>query len=256
VDANLPAVQKTLADYCQIREKTLGLLRESMAMHELAEQTFLTAYAHGLPCERRIYTLKDYAHEIDARLWRQAFNLTGFMQLMDRQALAEFNTQNTKEPAAFTIENVRATFLSLFQDADEMFARGLVNTFRRLNRYYKTNDQAFKLERKAILTHIFQVRCTRGLEVNYGAHATGTLNDLDRVFHVLDGQKHAERRLETALNASFERSGPWVYEDSYFQIKGFRNGNAHILFKRDDLLEKANRVIHNYYDGRALAEGH
>ena len=246
---NIPAIQKTLADYCAIREQTLDLLRDAQRSKDAAEALFKTAYTYGLPYDRG-EKIEKLTKEVDSRLWRQAFDLTGFLELMDREALSKFN--NDRDPAPFTIDNVRATFLTLFQSADDMFARGLVNVFRRLDKYYRTNDQAFKLERKVVLTYMFQVRWSRGLQVHYGDGATGTLNDLDRVFHVLDGQKHSPRRLETALNAAFECAGPWVYEDDYFQVKGYRNGNAHIVFKRADLIEKANKVIGDYYGGRAI----
>lgn len=248
---NLPEVQKRLVDYCDIRERTLAFLRDSKRSKDAAEALFKTAYTYGLPYDRS-EGIESLTKEIDSRLWRQAFDLTGFLELMDREALSKFENENSRDPAPFTIDNVRATFLTLFQDADDMFSRGLVNVFRRLNKRYRTNDQAFKLERKVVLTYIFQLNWSRGLRVHYGAGATGELNDLDRVFHVLDGQKHSPRRLETALNAALECAAPWVYEDEYFQVKGYRNGNAHFVFKRADLIEKANKVIADYYGGRAI----
>lgn len=251
MDINLPEVQKSLVDYCDIRERTLALLKDAQRSKDTAEALFKTVYAYGLPGDR-CKNVQEYTHEIDSRLWRQAFNLTGFLELMDREALSKFENDNARDPAPFTIDNVRATFLTLFQSADEMFSRGLVNVFRHLSKRYRTNDQAFRLERKVVLTYMFQLSWKRGLRVHYGAGATGQLNDLDRVFHVLDGEKHAPRRLETALNAAFDCVGPWVYDDQFFQVKGYRNGNAHIVFKRADLIDKANKVIADYYGGRAV----
>ena len=46
------------------------------------------------------------------------------------------------------------------------------------------------------------------------------------------------RALECSINAAFKEigpTGPYVYEDAYYQIKGFKNGNMHIFFKRADL---------------------
>ena len=253
---HLPDIQKTLTDYCEIRTSVLATLGDAKRMLNLAEQKMKTVYTHGLPRDiSRGFELDYAAQEIDKCLWRQAFNQTGFMQLMDRQALAKFNADNSRDPPPFTVENIRATFLMLFQGADEMFARGLVTVFRGLSSRYTTNEQAFKLERRVVLTGICESGWSGGVQIGHRDYASGTINDLDRVFHVLDEKQHHPRALETAINATFaqDKKGPWVYEDEYFHIRGFLNSNAHIIFKRADLLEKANRVIHDYYDGAALA---
>lgn len=254
---DLPAIQKKLTDYCEIRTKVLAILSDARRMLILAEKEMKSVYTYGLPHDiSRSFELEYAAREIDKRLWRQAFEQTGFMQMMDRQALAKFNADNEQDPPPFTVENIRATFLTLFQGADEMFARGLVNVFRGLSSRYRTNDQPFKLERRVVLSGICQSGWSGGVRISYRDYASGTINDLDRVFHVLDGKQHHPRALEAAINAEFDtnKRGPWVYEDTYFQMRGFLNGNAHIIFKRADLLEKANRVIHDYYDGRALPD--
>lgn len=72
-------------------------------------------------------------------------------------------------------------------------------------------------------------------QIRYGSEAT--INDIDRVFKVLDGQKHQPRALELALNAAMKDGN--LYEDECFKVRGFKNGNGHIEFKRADLLEKA-----------------
>ena len=77
------------------------------------------------------------------------------------------------------------------------------------------------------------------------------INDIDRVFKVLDGKSHIPRSLEMGINGALIDKK--IYEDDYYRIKGFKNGNMHIEFKRQDLLDKANLMIHKYYKGRALA---
>ncbi len=70
-------------------------------------------------------------------------------------------------------------------------------------------------------------------------------------------KKHNPRELECAINARFEQclGAAAVYEDDYYQVKGSKDGDMHIEFKRADLLEKANKIIHDCYEGAALARG-
>jgi hypothetical protein len=47
-------------------------------------------------------------------------------------------------------------------------------------------------------------------------------------------------------------------EDEYFLIRSYKNGNAHLWFKRDDLVEKVNKLLGEYYGeviGDAMTDG-
>jgi hypothetical protein len=44
------------------------------------------------------------------------------------------------------------------------------------------------------------------------------------------------------------------YESEYFRFELYRNGNLHIVFKRADLVAKANKIVGDYY-GETLADG-
>lgn len=243
----------TLSDYIKARERTIELLRSSYRALSLADDTFKTVYGYGLPYDaQHRERLETVIKQMDQRLWRQAYDVTGFGQLMDRQAREEFDRSLEKAPPAFTEDNVRSIFLSAAQQAEEMFARGVVNVFRGLSKLHRTNtNDTFKVNRRAIMAGIVKPRWGGGLEVAYG-RARDELNDLDRVFRKTDGQQHHPRALETALNGALKDSE--VYEDDYFQMKGFGNGNLHVLFKRKDLLDQINKIIHDYHDGSAVAK--
>ncbi len=255
----LPAIQKTLADYCEIRDRVLALLEDGRRQISAADAEMKSAYSYGLPWDiARPFDMERATREVDQRFWRQAFAATGFMEVMDAQALGEFQSDLDRRAPPFTLDNVRTTFLSLLQEADKMFARGAVNVFRKLDKAYRTNEkEPFRIGPRAILGSIFQARWSGGIEMRSGSWASGQINDLDRVFRVLDGKPHAPQALEIAINAAFggDKRGPWVYEDEYFRIKGFLNGNAHFAFLREDLLEKANRLIGKFYGDSALAQG-
>ena len=206
-------------------------------------------------------SLDKFRENIDRRLWRLAFDKTGFLKVMDAQALSKFQNDIESRAPEFTVDNIQATFLTLYQEKDEMFARGLVNVFRGLAGYYRTHDdQSFKVGRKFILEWTIETPWSSSWTPRIRYEKSATINDIDRVFKILDDQPHVERSLETAMNGAWSEwedagsVGQATFEDDYYRAKAFKNGNLHLEFKRPDLVDKANLVIADYYDGRALAK--
>lgn len=71
------------------------------------------------------------------------------------------------------------------------------------------------------------------------------MNDLDRVFHILDGKlAPTDNLVAWRLDAEARKIGRGVrIETEYMTFLPRKNGNLEITFKRADLLEKANRVM-------------
>ena len=174
------------------------------------------------------------------------------MQIMDGEAKNAFQDSLRNEPPEFTVDNIRSIFLTLHQDADAMFNRGIVNTFKRFSTEHKTNTrEPFKISKRCVLTYVFCKSWQGYPQVR--EYSNGMINDIDRVFRVLDGKKHTERQLETAINGAMKAG--ITYEDEYFKVRGFKNGNGHIEFKRADLVDKVNDIIAEHYGSNALANG-
>lgn len=45
-----------------------------------------------------------------------------------------------------------------------------------------------------------------------------------------------------------------IVESEFFKVCVYKNGNAHVWFKRDDLVEKVNKLLADYY-GEVIPEG-
>lgn len=245
------ALPKTLLDICDDRVRVLDLVRQANELLQQAGTICDSIGLYGLPHEARPGDYEQIRHQLDAGVWRVAFDKTGFMQLMDAKAKEEFFEACRRKAPEFTEDTVRATFIGLHQTADAMFMRGMVNVFRNLSKDHRTNtNEPFKINERAILSYTVTPRWGGGLEIRHDRY--DRLNDIDRVFKVLDGKQHQARALETAANGAFKDGN--AYEDDYYQLRGFKNGNLHIKFKRADLLEKANKMIGDYYNGNALAK--
>lgn len=247
------ALPTTLTDLLLARDDALRLIadarRSTEAARSLLDQhgRYLMPRGAQLPeCDARVRC------ELDCSMWRRAFDLTGFKQLMDAEAVAEFEKSLHPKPPEFTEANIRSTFIDLQSRAGEMFRRGVVNVFRHLSDDYRTNAaEPFRIGRKVVMGWMVCKSFRRGLQINYGRPAD-KLNDIDRVFRTLDGKPFQPRALESAMNSAFEQLA--VFEDGYYRAKAFKNNNLHLEFKRLDLLDKVNEQIAEHYADGALPD--
>lgn len=234
----------TLTDMLEARDRAIRLHGDARRANDLAEDVLKSAGQYLAPSEMNFKETQDRVIKaIDQRMWTRAFDITGFRQMMDAQEVEKFERSLYADTAAFTEDNIRATFLELSQRADEMFRRGIVRVFRGLDREYRSHD-AFRVKRKAILTFMLRPGFRGGMQVGYGT-PSHQLDDIDRVFKTLDRKRFQPRELESGLNAAFKLRQ--LFEDDYYRAKGFKNGNLHLEFKRDDLLEQVNELIAEHY---------
>src|SRR3546814_497498 len=86
-----------------------------------------------------------------------------------------------------------------------------------------------------------------------------TLRDVERVFLELDEKPPVSEghsiASQVADSARVRGSLPTVIEGDYFRVRVFKNGNLHIWFERDDLLQSVNLLLAEYY-GEAIGDGY
>lgn len=185
-----------------------------------------------------------YRRHVDACTWMRIIRETGMESLMDSKARDELHAALAATVPPVTEESVLATLNGLVGDAPLIFRRGIARVFSDLDRRFKSHD-GFKLGARICLTHMFS---------EYGGFndRTGqTLIDIERVFAVLDGDRGGSfLSLVSALRN--DRRSVFSPEQSrttteYFRANGFKNGNLHLWFTRDDLVEKVNLELAAYY---------
>jgi 16S rRNA G966 N2-methylase RsmD len=200
--------------------------------------------------------LEHVRQKTDATIWRHLIDGYGFEPLLDREENDKFRAQLEKDPPEVTAEAAYATLERLLIDADKMFRRGIANAFSKLDRRFRSHD-GFKIGDRIVLTYAF----TDYGSWNHHYNRQDTIRDIERVFLKLDGKELPERYAgfigiidhERRNLGSFERSAFQV-EDEYFRFKAFKNGNAHLWFKRDDLLVQVNKLLAEHY-GEVLGAG-
>jgi len=260
--------QTVLSEICGWRRSALDKMKEAVRLiargHKLAgEAQEDAACAHkGTPfylndrsegdTYRRIFQEFDpeksaaiYREHLDACIWMHILKRTGMSDLMDKSAKEELYKDLCGEVPEVSEENAYETFDRLRGEANLIFQRGLARAFGDLDRRFKSHN-GFSIGSRIILTHVFDA--WGGF--NDYSRMGDTMADIERVFAVLDGQPPQPGGLSRAVEQ--DRGHGWdprqsCTETTYFRIRGFKNGNAHVWFKRDDLVEKANEVLADYY---------
>lgn len=208
------------------------------------------------PCEHlNRLTLHDYDSEksieafrqsLDASVWKRLLEETGLKLLMDRTEREKFDAQLYDDVPEIDAETIAATFERLYGDADLTFRRGIAKAFIKLDRRFKSHD-GFKIGSRIILTRVFN---EWGMW-NYHSYARESLIDVERVFAILDGKEPNGSQLIAAIDDSRKNGSLNPHqsetETDYFLIRGFKNGNAHLWMKREDLVEKVNKQLADYY---------
>jgi hypothetical protein len=214
------------------------------------KEAFMTV---GKPQSRDDY-MKVAARIVDTEAWSHIVAITDLERLMDKQAKGELYQSLLGNPPEATVENIRATLQQFILDADTIFQRGIANCFSKLERRFRSHD-GFKIGSRVVLTGMYDGFGFR----NSSRDMESTLLDIERTFMVLDGK--AVPPGWSGINGKLSESrytgkGPrqGEVEDEFFLVRVFKNGNCHVWFKRDDLLEKVNKLLAEYY-GEVIPDG-
>lgn len=198
-------------------------------------------------------------------LWATVIERTQLEKLMDAEAKENLRKQMVYVPTKAighreiidqtemgkmlpepTVENVVSTIEYFTAEFGNIFRRGIANVFSQLDRRFRTHD-GFKIGSRIILRYVFD---------DWGNLRHGKIRDIlidvERIFCILDGK--FDENFRSALEALKEsrRGGGFeprqsVAETEYFTIRGYKNGNAHMWFKRDDLVERVNKILAEWY---------
>ena len=183
---------------------------------------------------------------VDTDVWGHLIQLTGLETLMDKTAKDQFHQQLIADPPEINEGNVWATLEQCLLDADTIFKRGIATVFSTLDRRFRSHD-GWKIGSRIILTHAL----SEWGGWSYHSNQRDAIIDIDRIFCLLDNVPFNGYGLIAAIER--DRQGGWgqarqsVTETTYFKACCYKNGNVHIWFRRDDLLERVNQLLGEYY---------
>tara|TARA_B100000519_G_scaffold197975_1_gene206627 strand:- start:739 stop:2619 length:1881 start_codon:yes stop_codon:yes gene_type:complete len=186
-------------------------------------------------------------HMVDTDVWAYLVEHTRVLKLMDRIARREFREQLLRDPPEVTYDNVQATLEEIYLQYTTIFQRSIATSFSSLDRRFKSHD-GWKIGSRVILD--------RALDDfrHWSSHRymDDLLRDIERVFFILDGKEIPEEYASVVVGVpdvagSWGRARQGYFENEYFRVRVFLNGNVHIYFRRDDLLNEVNRHLGEYY---------
>ncbi|KAE8758410.1 DUF4942 domain-containing protein [Paraburkholderia madseniana] len=185
---------------------------------------------------------------IDTRGWSYLLSESGLRTFMDARAREQWNKQLAEgDVPELTAANIEATFAQLYGSRGDMFERGVLQCFRRLSWDYRTN-QPFKFGKRIIVKYLLSQGSTNH-------RVTDELDDLIRVFCVLDGKPEPDHRHGAYCFISEARQARQTQaENAYFHLRWFANGNGHVTFKRPELVEKMNLILAKHYPNALASE--
>lgn len=192
---------------------------------------------------------------VDSAAWQYLMHESGMRTLMDAKARSDWDKAISEgDIPELTAANIRSTFGMLHNSRGEIFERGVIACFQGLAWDYKTNLPQ-KFGKRIVITYL---RGSMSPGKWGGSDSLGhphyercnLLDDLTRVFTVLDGKPEPDHRQGWYGRISrCNRTDDPLPADDYLQVKTFRNGNAHITFLRPDLVDKMNKIIAKHYPG-------
>lgn len=205
----------------------------------------------GVSVPPRAEYMESVRRVIDTAVWAHVIEQTDLERLMDKKAKDQFRKELQDNPPEVTTENIYATLEGFMVDAKLIFQRGIAEVFSNLDRRFRSHT-GWKFGGRVILSHAFNDFGSW----NYHRNHDDTLRDIERTFMILDG-KEAPANYTSIVSILSAKRG-WgrqqtYAENEYFRIRCWLNGNAHIYFKRDDLLKRVNQMLAEYY-GEVIPE--
>lgn len=233
------------------REGMVELLAEAKALFDQATRIGLELGLRGVPTvltNSRVSDINmsdsDYIDRvsaaIDAKVWDKLMKESGLRTFMNDKARQEWDRQIHEERTPpLTVENMVNTFRNLYDARGRMFEEGVIDVFKSLSWDYKTNNPC-RFGKRIIMNYLGNP-CWH---IDY--RAANKLDDLERVFSVIDGRCEADHR-----DGWYTRMANHQCEASsdYIKVRRFKKGSGHITFLRSDLVEKMNLIIAKHYPG-------
>ena len=192
---------------------------------------------------------------VDARAWAHLMHESGLRSFLDAKARSDWDKNIAAGSVpCLSLQNIVSTFGAIHAARDEYFERGVIEVFKKLSWDYKTN-QPFRFGKRIILNHLVSVWGNpKDKHVTLNHRTADELDDLVRIFSVLDGKPEPDHRagMYAKLSPAI-RDAVQDVDTEYFSVRWFFKGTGHLTFKRPPLVDALNAILAKHYPGALAA---
>lgn len=248
---------RRISDVVAEYETKLSNIPNTAAEFESAGNNLRTQVSVGGTFGRTsIDTGRIYESTLKANLLKSAwYNIYDGLQIKyiataEDKRLFERHMEN---PPEFTIENIKATFGQYILDPRSNILRGLAEVFCGLDSYYKSHEK-MKIGVKGLPKRV----------IISGVNDYGYGWGKDKIEDVLNALARIQGKpmidyaeIQALLKSEDALLKPWTHDNKRYPARGvrlrrFQNGNGHLFFEPDELVD-INRALAEYY-GEVLAD--
>jgi hypothetical protein len=191
---------------------------------------------------------EESARHVRTNAWRYIVAQTGLLAYMTAQRKKEFEQQLDKgDLPDLTTENILGTLHTLAERVPDLLSESVGEIFDWLRPRHdwgvgalKTNNK-WKIGPKVIIGGAVE-RWSRHEPYRLNGYREQSFRTLGNVLSLMDGQgvEQYPHDLVTRLKSGLQRS--WVVVDAYATYKAYANGNLHVAFSRQDLVDRINQM--------------
>ena len=199
---------------------------------------------------------EDYNEELD-RLrrgyWSLILDTRDFRELLTNEAIQKLNRQlSSANNLEINYANIRMLLMSLYQNQNDILIDSIVSIFKKITRYHmneystnihyydgwKTND-AYRINKKIIIpiSHAFDAWDLKDDYERLPFDVKAWLGDIIKALRLLDD----------SVEDTFEYAGNNEFENKWLRFKMFKNGNIHVWFKDEALLNRLNYLCGQHF---------
>lgn len=263
IQEKLNDIERLTLEYetaCELAKKTYEAIRDKRSFFSYIGAVNKRSGEVGSPFAYVIskdYTVSDLNEELDRlrrEYWKLILDTKEFSKLLTNEAVQELNKRlSIANEMEINLPNIRMLLMAIGANRRDMLIESIVSIFKKITRYHmnqystnihyyngwKTND-AYKINKKIIIPikHSFDSWDFNTDYMRINDDARNFINDIIKAFQLLDSSVKGDF---TALNNQ-------EFECDILRFKMFLNGNIHVWFKNERLLNKLNYLCGSHFN--------
>lgn len=263
LQAKLNDIERLVLEYetaCNLTKKTFEAIRDKESFFRYIGEVNkrpnerVASFVHVVS---KKYTSHDLNEELDRlrrEYWRLILDTDEFAELLTNDARQELNKRlSVAEQMEINLSNIRMLLMALSYNRKDILVESVVAIFKRITKYHmnqystnihyyngwKTND-AYKINKKIIIP------------IKYEFDSWDFADSYDRISYdvrnFIDDIIKAFQLLDPSVKGEFTALNNQEFECDLLRFKMFKNGNIHVWFKNERLLNKLNYLCGSHFN--------